>query len=163
MINTILAQITPDILTALGVSIAGFLVAVIKKVGDSGINYLENHRELIKQKLQLDKHEQEINTAKEVWNIVDEKFRISKNLEDAVKSKAEEFDKLLLAKIPYLTQSEINDIRQAIAGEVNKGKELLNKDSLKEQQTKIMQQNDQLTTENSQLKNKIEQLQNLIK
>ena len=163
MINTLLTQITPDILTALGVSVAGFLVAVIKKVGDGGINYLENHRELIKQKLQLNKHEQEINTAKEVWNIVDEKFRISKNLEDVVKSKADEFDKILLSKIPYLTQSEVSDIRQAIAGEINKGKDELFKDSLKEQQTKVMQQNDQLTTENSQLKNKIEQLQNVIK
>lgn len=163
MINTILAQITPDILTALGVSVAGFLVAVIKKVGDSGINYLESHRGLIEQKLQLTKHQQEIETAKEVWNMVDEKFRISDDLKDVVKSKADEFDKILLSKIPYLTPNEIADIRQAIAGEINKGKDELFKDSLKEQQTKIMQQNDQLTTENSQLKNKIEQLQNVIK
>ena len=90
-------------------------------------------------------------------------MRISKNLEDVVKSKADEFDKILLSKIPYLTKSEVSDIRQAIAGEINKGKDELFKDSLKEQQTKIMQQNDQLITENSQLKNKIEQLQNVIK
>ncbi len=32
MINTLLTQITPDILTPLGVSISGFLVAVIKRL-----------------------------------------------------------------------------------------------------------------------------------
>ena len=163
MINTILAQITPDILTALGVAVAGFLVTVIKKLGDSGINYLESHRTLIEHTLQTNKHQQEIQTAKEVWNIVDEKFRITDDLKELLKSKAEEFDKILLNKFPYLTQSEIADIRQTIAGEINKGKDELNKDSLQEQQAKIMQQNNQLLTENSQLKNKIEQLQNVIK
>ena len=163
MINTILAQITPDILTALGVAVAGFLVTVIKKLGDSGINYLESHRALIEYTLQTNKHQQEIQTAKEVWHMVDEKFRITDDLKELLKSKADEFDKILLNKFPYLTQSEITDIRQAIAGEINKGKDELNKDSLQEQQAKIMQQNNQLLTENSQLKNKIEQLQNVIK
>lgn len=95
--------------------------------------------------------------------MVDEKFRITDDLKELLKSKADEFDKILLNKFPYLTQSEIADIRQAIAGEINKGKDELNKDSLQEQQAKIMQQNNQLLTENSQLKNKIEQLQNVIK
>lgn len=88
--------------------------------------------------------------------MVDEKFRITDDLKELLKSKADEFDKILLNKFPYLTQSETTDIRQAIAGEINK-------DSLQEQQAKIMQQNNQLLTENSQLKNKIEQLQNVIK
>ncbi len=163
MLNAVLSQITPDVLTALGVGIGAFLVTVIKKVGDSGINYLESHRGLIEQKLQVSKHEQEIQTAKEIWNMVDEKFRITKNLENVVKSKADEFDKILLSKIPYLTQSEVSDIRQAIAGEVNKGRQALNSDSLKAQQIAIVQQNNELTNENAQLKNKIEQLQNLVK
>lgn len=140
-----------------------FILCQVFILGDSGINYLESHRALIEHTLQTNKHQQEIQTAKEVWHMVDEKFRITDDLKELLKSKADEFDKILLNKFPYLTQSEITDIRQAIAGEINKGKDELNKDSLQEQQAKIMQQNNQLLTENSQLKNKIEQLQNVIK
>ena len=140
-----------------------FILCQVFILGDSGINYLESHRALIEHTLQTNKHQQEIQTAKEVWHMVDEKFRITDDLKELLKSKADEFDKILLNKFQYLTQSEITDIRQAIAGEINKGKDELNKDSLQEQQAKIMQQNNQLLTENSQLKNKIEQLQNVIK
>ena len=51
---------------------------------------------------------------------------------------------MLLAKILGLTQDEITEIKQALAGEINKGKDALYKDTLQEQQTKIMQQNEQL-------------------
>ena len=163
IINTILNQITPDVLTALGVAVAGFLVTIIKKVGDKSIDYLESHRTLIEQNLQISKHQELLQTAKEIWNIVEEEFRITDNIKDLAKSKGDEFNKLLLAKVPGLTQNEITEIRQTLAGEINKGKDVLYKDSLQEQQTKIMQENDRLVTENSQLKNKIEQLQNVIK
>ena len=163
MLNTILSQITPDILGAVGVAGTTIVVAIIKSLGDVGVQYINKRKDFIEKELDSSKHQQELQTAKEVWNIVDEKFRISDDLKATLKSKADEFDKILLAKIPYLTADEVADIRQAIAGEINKGKEALNKDSLKEQQIAIVQQNANLTNENAQLKSKIEQLQNLVK
>lgn len=68
------------------------------------------------------KNKNYITVGKAVWNIVDENFRISKTVEEKVLSKANQFDKLLLAKFPELSQDDIAEIRQAIAGEINQGK-----------------------------------------
>ncbi len=63
-----------------------------------------------------------ITVGKAIWNVVDENFRISKTVEEKIESKADEFDKLLLAKFPELSQEDVAEIRQSIAGEVNQGK-----------------------------------------
>ena len=68
------------------------------------------------------KNKNYITVAKQIWNMVDENFRISETVEEKLESKAEQFDKLLLSKFPELTQDDITEIRQAIAGEVNAGK-----------------------------------------
>lgn len=68
------------------------------------------------------KNKNYITVGKAVWNIVDENFRISKTVEEKVLSKANQFDKLLLAKFPELSQDDVAEIRQAIAGEINQGK-----------------------------------------
>lgn len=68
------------------------------------------------------KNKNYITVGKAIWNIVDENFRISKTVEEKVLSKADQFDKLLLAKFPELSQDDVAEIRQAIAGEVNQGK-----------------------------------------
>lgn len=71
---------------------------------------------------QILKNKNYITAAKQVWNIVDEHFRISKTVEEKLASKAEMFDKLLLTKFPELSTDDIAEIRQAIAGEVNQTK-----------------------------------------
>ncbi|NOW84268.1 hypothetical protein B0H39_003180 [Clostridium beijerinckii] len=68
------------------------------------------------------KNKNYITVGKAIWNIVDENFRISKTVEEKVLSKADQFDKLLLAKFPELSQNDVAEIRQAIAGEINQGK-----------------------------------------
>ncbi|WP_271812972.1 hypothetical protein [Clostridium beijerinckii] len=68
------------------------------------------------------KNKNYITVGKAIWNIVDENFRISKTVEEKVLSKADQFDKLLLAKFPELSQDDVVEIRQAIAGEINQGK-----------------------------------------
>ena len=55
---------------------------------------------MVEQKLKLDQHEEEIKTAKQIQNIVEGKYRITDNIKDLAKSKADYFDKLLLEKIP---------------------------------------------------------------
>ncbi len=155
--NTLIGQIGTIIMGA-GVAI---LSITIRTVGNIAIDFIGKKREVVEQSLQLGKHQQEIATAKEVWNMVDEKYRITDKVEDLVKSKADDFDKLLLAKIPYLTKDEVAELRQAIAGEVNRGKKLLNEDTLKTQIVDIQSKNDQLAKENQDLKAKLEQIKSM--
>ncbi|MBN7576029.1 hypothetical protein C1H57_12415 [Clostridium sp. 2-1] len=68
------------------------------------------------------KNKNYITVGKAVWNIVDEQFRISKTVEEKLESKADMFDKLVLAKFPELSQDDAAEIRQSIAGEINQGK-----------------------------------------
>lgn len=92
------------------------------------------------------KNKQYIDVAKQVWNIVEENFRITESVEKKLSSKADEFNKIMLDKFPELTISDISELRQSIAGEVNKGKEavLENSEILKK-----------LQSENDILKSKI--------
>lgn len=98
--------------------------------------------------------------AKEVWRIVDETFRITSKAEDKLKSKTAEFDKLLLAKFPELTQGDLDYFRQAVAGEINKDKApVINDDELLKQ---IQEENEKLKAENAELKNKMAQMQTIV-
>lgn len=148
-------KVLDSILGAIALGITGVLVAIIKNVGDVIIEYIAKKKEVIEQKLQLDKHVEEIETAKQVWNIVEEKYRITDNIANIAKSKADMFDKLLLEKIPYLTEEEVKQLRQALAGEINKGKALLNEDDLKKQAQDLVNKNSALETEITELKNKL--------
>ena len=155
-------KILDPILGAIALGITGVLVAIIKSVGDVAIEYIAKKKEVVEQRLQLDKHVEEIETAKQVWNIVEEKYRITDNIENLAKSKADMFDKLLLEKIPYLTENEVKQLRQAIAGEINKGKALLNEDDLKKQAQDLVTKNATLEQENLQLKNKLNQISQVV-
>ena len=64
-----------------------------------------------------------ITVAKQIWNMVDENFRISETVEEKLESKTEQFDKMLLAKFPELSEEDVAELRQSVAGEVNAGKE----------------------------------------
>lgn len=153
--------LTP-ILGAVGVALTGVLVAVIKSVGNVVIGYITKKKDLVDQKLKLDKYQEEINAAKQIWNIVEEKYRITDNLKDALSSKADEFDKLLLEKIPYLTKEQVSELRQALAGEINKGKEALFKENFKEETKKIVEENNKLISENEELKNKLNRISEVV-
>lgn len=120
MKELIISQITP-IITAAIVSI---LVFIIKKIGDAVIELLVTKKKEVELRIASSGHEKELITAKEVWNIVEEKFRITENCTSLLLSKPNEFDKLLLSKIPGLTQDDLNYLRQAVAGEANKYKNI---------------------------------------
>lgn len=120
MKELIFNQIVPIITTA----IISILVAIIKKIGDAIIALLITKKKEAEFKIESSSHEKELNTAKEIWNIVEEKFRIKENCSALLTSKADEFDKLLLNKIPGLTQDDLDYLRQAIAGEMNKYKNI---------------------------------------
>ena len=138
-------------------AIAAILTAIIKVVGNNVVDYIQAKKGSIAVKTGIDKYNATLQKAKSIWAIVDEEFRITPTLEKTIENKQEMFDKLLKSKIPTLTDNEIADIRQAIAGEVNKGKEVITSDAIATQKELevVKSQNSQLTTENDQLKQKL--------
>lgn len=156
--DTLINQIGPVAVAA----VVGILAVTIKAVGNVVIELIEKKKEEVEQKLEIGKHQQELATAREVWGMIDEQYRITSKVEDLIKSKANDFDKLLKAKIPYLTDEEIQTLRQSIAGEVNQGKKLLNEDSFKTQLVDIQTKNNQLAQENEALKAKLNQVKSVL-
>ena len=142
MKEQIINQIAPIITTL----IITLLVVIIKNLGDKAVEY-------ISQKTANNKHQDVINTAKEIWNIVEETFRTDSKVQQVFKNKADYFNQLLLEKVPGLTQSEINYLRQSIAGEINKGKA-----ALTQEEVNITD----LQKENADLKSQLEKIQNVI-
>ncbi|PVE16855.1 hypothetical protein DDA98_06255 [Clostridium perfringens] len=106
------------------------------------------------------KNKQYIDVARQVWNIVEENFRITESVEKKLSSKADEFNKIMLDKFPELTISDISELRQSIAGEVNKGKEavLENSEILK----KLQEENEQLKSKNIDLESKLAAISNYV-
>ena len=148
-------EILPQVLPTIGVVLTEILVTIIKKIGNEAVQYISKKKEVVDQQLNSDKNKELLETAKQVWNIVEEKFRITESLEEFIGSKADEFDKLLLEKLPFLTESQVKELRQTVAGEINRGKEALFKDTFKEEVKKIQEDNSKLIQENNDLKNKL--------
>ena len=118
MKEVLINQIAPIAATA----IVAILVAIIKQVGNAAIEFFVTKKKEVEQNIKINGHEEELNIAKEVWNIIEEKFRITENATQIFSSKADEFDKLLLKRIPGLSAQNLDDLRQSIAGEYNRGK-----------------------------------------
>ncbi|GEA31676.1 hypothetical protein [Clostridium diolis] len=118
-----------QILPIVDTSVVAILAVIIKQVGNSIIDFFIQKKSEISQKIKINEHQEEINTAREVWNIVEEKFRITENATELLTSKADEFEKVLMQRIPGLSKENLEFLRQTIAGEVNKGRDMLTKDS----------------------------------
>ncbi|AQS11297.1 hypothetical protein CLOBY_34530 [Clostridium saccharobutylicum] len=158
MKELLISQIAPIAATA----VVAILAVTIKTIGDILIEVLTKKKEEIEKNIKSLGYEEELNTAKEVWDIIEEKFRITENVAQVLGSKADEFDKLLLQKIPGLSQENIDYLRQAIAGEVNKGKSVITEDSAKQQIASLQQDKAKLQIENTNLKSKIDQINNTL-
>lgn len=63
--------------------------------------------------------------ALDIWNIVDEYFRVNTSICSSTNNKIKMFDDELKNKCPELTQEDIDFFRQTIAGEINKCKSVL--------------------------------------
>ncbi|EOU2125577.1 hypothetical protein C4D51_16015, partial [Clostridium perfringens] len=53
------------------------------------------------------KNKQYIDVAKQVWNVVEENFRITESVEKKLSSKAYEFDKMMMDKFPELSPTDV--------------------------------------------------------
>ncbi|EOU1714985.1 MAG: hypothetical protein E6Z74_07700 [Clostridium perfringens] len=106
------------------------------------------------------KNKQYIDIAKQVWNVVEENFRITESVEKKLSSKAYEFDKMMMDKFPELSSTDVKELRQSIAGEVNKGKEVVleNSEILK----KLQEENQELKSKNIDLESKLAAISNYV-
>ena len=98
------------------------VTAVIGVVGRHAISFITLKETALVAKMGVDKYNAQLSTARECWGIVDEFFRIHPELTKSIDTAAVKFEDELLKKVPGLTPDEINHLRQAVAGEVNKGK-----------------------------------------
>lgn len=155
-------KILEPILSAVGVALATVLVAIIKSVGNSAIEYLQVKKKVADQKIKESKYNELFEVGKNIWNMVEEKYRVTDNIENLAKSKAALFDRMFLEKFPHLTEGELAEVRQALAGEYNRGKAMLNEDSLKQQATELIEENNKLKTEKADLNNKLAAISNYV-
>jgi len=118
MVNQIINAIVPIAITA----IVAILSVVIKALGDAGVAFIGKKKDELVQKISANTYNQNLAFAKAAWNIVDEYFRITPNVEKTFEAKQKMFADELKKLVPDLTDDEIAQLRQVIAGEVNKGK-----------------------------------------
>jgi hypothetical protein len=121
MIQSIINGIVPVMVTV----IIGILVATIKSVGDVIIEYIEKKKEAVITEIGINKYNSDLAIARSVWNIVEEYFRINPSIEKTMEAAQKKFEEEILKIIPGLTTAEVEQLRQAIAGEINKGKQQL--------------------------------------
>ena len=119
--NNFIQQIIPILLAAM----VAIITVVIKTVGDITVKYISAKKEETILKIGRAEYEKRFEVAKDIWNIVDEHFRVYEIVEDSITEKANMFNSLLLRRIPTLTQSDLDYLRQSIAGEINRGKEVI--------------------------------------
>ncbi|ELC8400430.1 cobalt ABC transporter permease [Clostridium perfringens] len=154
-------KILDPILSAVGVALATVLVAIIKSVGNEAVEYLKTKKKVADQKIKESKYAELFEVGKNIWNMVEEKYRVTDNIENLAKSKAAMFDRMLLEKFPHLTEKELTEVRQALAGEYNKGKAMLHEDSLKQQATQLVEENEKLKLLNAETENKLAAVKSL--
>ncbi|MDM0609211.1 cobalt ABC transporter permease [Clostridium perfringens] len=154
-------KILDPILSAVGVALATVLVAIIKSVGNEAVEYLKAKKKVADQKIKESKYNELFEVGKNIWNMVEEKYRVTDNIENLAKSKAAMFDRMLLEKFPHLTENELIEVRQAIAGEYNKGKAMLHEDSLKQQATQLVEENEKLKLLNAKTETKLAAVKSL--
>ncbi|WP_291634784.1 hypothetical protein [Clostridium sp.] len=63
--------------------------------------------------------------ALDIFNLIEEHFRLSEIIGDTVQAKQIMFETLIKQKIPGITDANIELLRQSIAGEFNKNKPLI--------------------------------------
>ena len=126
MVQQVINAIVPVAITAL----VAVLVAGVKALGDAGVELINRKKEAVVAKIGADTYNQRLAVARQMWGAVDEEFRITPTLEKTIENKQKLFAEKIKKAIPGITDSEIEQLRQAVAGEVNKGREALTAETL---------------------------------
>lgn len=118
MLQTITNTVVPVLITAL----IAVLIALIKGVGDAMVKLIEQKTAAVKAKIGADTYAQRLAFARQAWGVTDEYFRITPTATKTIESAQAKFAAEIKKLIPDITDEEIAQLRQAVAGEVNKGR-----------------------------------------
>lgn len=111
-------QLITYVLTLIITIIGGYFTKEVSKLVPNIIAFVQAHIGLTNyQKVKL--------IAQDIWNVVEEHFRVNELISDTVQSKITIFETLIKQKVPGITDQEIELVRQAIAGEFNKDKPIV--------------------------------------
>lgn len=116
--NEILNQLSPVLMNTL----ITILVAFIAYLGKVVVNMSPKLIDFIVAKVGLTNYQKSKLVAADIWNVIEEHFRVNEIIGDTVQAKVIMFETLIKQKIPGITNREIELVRQAIAGEINKDK-----------------------------------------
>jgi phage terminase Nu1 subunit (DNA packaging protein) len=117
-----------QILEALATAFVAILLAVISYLAAKVTSYLSAKKAAIIAKAGADKYNAELTVSQSVFDIVNEAVRTTPALQaisNQIQLKINMFQTEILKKCPYLTQEEIDHLRQAVAGAVNEGKDVI--------------------------------------
>lgn len=136
MVQQIISGVVPVAITAA----VAVLVAILKGVGDAAVAYIGRLKDAVVAKIGADTYNHNLTVARSMWGAVDEEVRTNPELQklaNDVTARIEAKQKLFAEKIPKdipgITEDEIVQLRQAVAGEVNKGREALEAPAVKEE------------------------------
>ncbi|RMD04893.1 hypothetical protein D9O40_00640 [Clostridium autoethanogenum] len=106
--NEVANIISSGVLSVLG-ALASYGVAV-------GVTYLKKKREALIKQLGADQYNEDYKMAQDIYYIVEQQFKF---IPQAGEQKRKEFDKLLVEKIPGISQEELDHFRETICGKIN--------------------------------------------
>ena len=104
-VTSIIAQ---GVLSILG-AVASYFIAV-------GVTYIKKKKESLISQIGVDQYNKDYKFAQDIYYGVEQQFKF---IPAAGEQKRKEFDKLLVEKIPEITQEELNHFRETICGKIN--------------------------------------------
>lgn len=102
-----------------------FLTGFLAYAGKEVLKFTPKIIEYLVAKIGLTNYQKTKAIAWDIWNVIEEHFRLSQIVGDKVQVKIAMFETLIKQKVPGITNDEIETIRQSIAGEFNKDKPLV--------------------------------------
>lgn len=121
-----LKEITNEILPIVMSTVVSTLGIIITTLGAYAINFIKLKRDAVINQIGINQYNQDKKLALDIWNIVEEHFRVNQVVGSAINNKIKMFNDEIKKKCPYLTDQEIVFLRQTIAGEMNSFKNTIN-------------------------------------
>lgn len=118
-----LNQILPTINTV----VMATLTAMIGYIGAQAVKVVPSIVDNIVARVGLTKYKHYKLIAQDIWYIVDEYFRLHPEDKKGIEDKINMFAVEIRKKIPGITDEQIEQFRQALAGEINKDKPAIEK------------------------------------
>ena len=115
----LLNQVIPVLTTAL----IGVLVAFIVYIGQALVKLVPKIVDFIIAKIGLTNYQKTKEVAWDIWNKIEEDGRLG----NLATSKADAFEAYIQEKFPQISDEDIVLFRQAISGEMNKDKSIIQK------------------------------------